>query len=758
MSSSQRSKPKKRSSGIGTPNTSSQGKPAHRKRKDTKLPLALGVGANDSHADIDVGTDSTAPPATTPTSIVSGTSDPNEGRLKCPCNHSDKTSSYVVCTGCLQEWHQNCANLIGLTPGAILKLLTWLCPRCFESPYAPSTPPPCDDPIKEFFLCIKDIKKCNEELHDSTSQVEWFNLHVKKLILDDEKFVNYSTKIDSLVSVMNVLNKKLGDAQVSGLSDDTIAKSLNDITEKVAFDSSCLNDNVATSLKSSEKAIKDLSDQNQELKHDLTKKLAELQEALAAERQPPPTAPSPATSETDPFLQSINERLDSIMKDQFDLKQSIGNQQPRSRSPPASSPSASPRRDDHRTPDRPRFVLSTNPTDHMEETRAEYVDKELSVELFEFLNSSDAQLTRKNGRSVGAYGEPYSYPGSGPAKKTALPPPVKCLIDKINIEFPGANINSCVINRYSGPSSSLPEHSDDEPCLTPGSSIYTVSLGSPAAVIYRDLITKVEKSALVEDRSLYVMSQKSQLFWTHRIDPPTDNADYIRISITLRSVSMNNLHSTILLGDSNTKYIHFEGDVANTGSGTRSTFGPKLPGKKVPTFHISQIDPLKCIGYQNIILHVGINDFNPRSKGRAVTDPNVDDVHSIFGNFVDKIERIKAYCPKSKLVISPILPTKLDTYNRRALKFNSMLFKYSDKFNDIKTLDFNSFLDFGKRYLDNSHGSYLNPSDPIHLGRMGVQNLAGIFKSAIFRNMVDGRSYNKMVTNRVYRSNFPPLA
>ena len=124
-------------------------------------------------------------------------------------------------------------------------------------------------------------------------------------------------------------------------------------------------------------------------------------------------------------------------------------------------------------------------------------------------------------------------------------------------------------------------------------------------------------------------------------------------------MAASNENSTLLLGDSNTKYVYLEGDSANpSGTGTKSTLGANLPGKKIPTYHIRQIDPLKCLGYQNILLHVGINDFNPRSKGREVTDPAVDDVRAIFNNFADKVDKIQAYCPYSKLIISPILLPK----------------------------------------------------------------------------------------------------
>ena len=64
------------------------------------------------------------------------------------------------------------------------------------------------------------------------------------------------------------------------------------------------------------------------------------------------------------------------------------------------------------------------------------------------------------------------------------------------------------------------------------------------------------------------------------------------------------LISTIILGDSNTKYLSF-----GTGVGT---FGQSVPGKRTAAFVTDQIDPKSCIGYPNIVVHVVINDLKDR--------------------------------------------------------------------------------------------------------------------------------------------------
>ena len=333
-----------------------------------------------------------------------------------------------------------------------------------------------------------------------------------------------------------------------------------------------------------------------------------------------------------------------------------------------------------------------------------------------------------------------------------IPDKIKRVMDMIIRDFPECDINQCTVNRFSR-SSHLPEHSDNERTIKPESNIFTVSVGVSRNVIFKDTISGTEKVVPIAGRSIYAMSQPSQCFWTHRINHDDDTDEGLRYSMTFRSVSAHNKNSTILLGDSNTKYHFLEGDKAVKG---KSTFGAEMPGKRVPTFHISQIDPLCCLGYKNIILHVGVNDFNPRSKGRLDTDPDAGDVRAHFANFAGKIKSIQALCPHAKLVVSPILPTKLKIYNDRAKRFNSMLFQYMQSQPEIKVLNFNSFLGRSDS-LDNELGSYLNPQDPLHLGRTGIMKLANMFKDAIFRSDVDGRAYSSILTNRTHALNFPAL-
>jgi hypothetical protein len=398
-------------------------------------------------------------------------------------------------------------------------------------------------------------------------------------------------------------------------------------------------------------------------------------------------------------------------------------------------------------------TVPENPTQHITDDRPDYV----SNELFEHLETLEFKKSNLNGRSVIQLGEAYHYTGSPANRRSPITGPLLDLMNRIKLDFSDNTVNSCLVNKFKGSACHLPEHSDNEKSLLPGSSIYTVSLGQPADIIFRNLVDGQETRHVADSNSMYTMSQPSQYYWTHRLDQCTDRPEeFVRYSITFRSIGgAYYKNSTVLLGDSNSKYIFLEGDEATKGK--KSTFGPQMPGKRIPTFHISQIDPQECLGYQNIIVHVGVNDFNPRSKGRVDSDPDANNVPEHFENYVTKIECIQALCPYAKLILSPILPTKLKVYNKRAIEFNKLLFEYLQTRPSIKSLNFNSFL--GKNnLLDDNMGSYLNPHDPVHLGRAGIMKLANMFRDCIFRQDVDGRAYSTVVdSSRAYASEFPAL-
>jgi hypothetical protein len=341
----------------------------------------------------------------------------------------------------------------------------------------------------------------------------------------------------------------------------------------------------------------------------------------------------------------------------------------------------------------------------------------------------------ENGHSVISFGEVYSYSGAKaltPCSKE-FPEIIDEVASQIKEKFPSTVINQCLINRCQDNTASLPKHSDNESCIVHGSEIFTVSIGGTCDVKFSKIAEPDSCiTQTVEGNSLYVMSKQSQNSWHHRIDPSTEPRQ-LRYSITFRYISSNNNEATIILGDSNTRFLKF-------GNG-KKTFGNKLPGKRVECFTIDKIDPNLCVGYRNVFIHCGVNSI----KGR---DANVP---SCVNDLVSKLDRICELCPYARVTVSPILPTKFARLNEKAILFNDMLFKNCSKNPRIGTLDFSTFVDSESGLLSEEFGRYRNPNDGIHLGSTGIYTLSRLIVKKVFGSPTDGRTYSEMVKIPVQR-------
>ena len=227
-----------------------------------------------------------------------------------------------------------------------------------------------------------------------------------------------------------------------------------------------------------------------------------------------------------------------------------------------------------------------------------------------------------------------------------MPAAIKTLIDEVLVpEFPdAATSNQCLINKYEGPECFLPRHCDDEKVIAPQSTVYTISLGDDSQVKFTNLHTGEQRILLAKGRSMYAFSRKSQAVWSHGIEKSAEFQG-VRFSITLRTIGKRFTRSTVILGDSHTRHLKF-----GEGNGT---FGFNMPGERVYTPLIEDIDPWTCVGYSNIIIHCGINNI----KGRGAN------VQQCANKFISKIAEIKAWCPKAKLTINPILPSRSESIN-----------------------------------------------------------------------------------------------
>ena len=115
----------------------------------------------------------------------------------------------------------------------------------------------------------------------------------------------------------------------------------------------------------------------------------------------------------------------------------------------------------------------------------------------------------------------------------------------------------------------------------------------------------------------------------------------------------NNRNSTLIVGDSNTHYIH------SYHEKSRSDLGKNIYGRRLKAYTIEDIQPRDCIGFQNIVVQVGLNNLK---NEYASADGRID-VAKTFDMWLHKLLQIRQLCPYSRIKVSPIPPTKI-----RALK------------------------------------------------------------------------------------------
>ena len=363
-------------------------------------------------------------------------------------------------------------------------------------------------------------------------------------------------------------------------------------------------------------------------------------------------------------------------------------------------------------------------------------------------NCQDFTKNVENGHSVTIMGYPYHYNGE---KHSGKPSDIHALIqeviDLIKLKHPDIELNSCLINKFCGPDAFCPEHADDEFSIAPGSFICTASVGCPATIKFREIHGHRTAEQKVEGNSLYIMSRTSQAFWKHQVPKNSSltNED-VRYSLTFRHVSDKFLKSTVIIGDSNTRYLNF-------GEGP-GTFGHNIPGERIEATFINKINPIDCIGYKNIFVHCGVNDIK---YYKINTEQKIC---MKFNELKDTIHQISVLCPTSKLCVSPILPTKSMDINNRALQFNSMLFKYKGSAEyRFDTMNFNIFVDESSGFLRPDLGRYRNPEDQLHLGAKGIGLLVSMVREKVYSSVISPypgyRKYSSVVqgngVNRVGR-------
>ena len=222
---------------------------------------------------------------------------------------------------------------------------------------------------------------------------------------------------------------------------------------------------------------------------------------------------------------------------------------------------------------------------------------------------------------------------------------------------------------------------------------------------------------VLHDNSLMVFSRKSQAYWRHEI-PVTENPHDVgvRYSLTIRTIKPYFINSTVIYGDSNTRFLEF-------GNG-EGKFGKWMPGQRIKTQRIQDIPAAENIyPYQNIVINVGINDINRRDRKSA---PEL--VHQLG----EKCRSIHKVYPTTRIYISPLLPTKDLNLNEQLWEFNERIISLCKSHHNLMYLNNHLFAD-SNGLLKPEYGRYFDSNDTIHLGKTGLRAFAAHIKSYIVR-------------------------
>ena len=367
---------------------------------------------------------------------------------------------------------------------------------------------------------------------------------------------------------------------------------------------------------------------------------------------------------------------------------------------------------------------------------------DLSEKIFNDYLNKEAEFKTEGDRKTMYFGEHgYKYTG-GYHEKCEMPEDLRQVIDNINKKYPCYKINSCLVTLYKDGQNHIPEHSDDEKCIDPESSILTVSLGAKRSMTFSSKFGSSMQSVDLPDRSIICSSRQSMEYWKHAILADT-SVKLPRISLTLRHNAPYFGNSTLVLGDSNTKYFEFgESTVENP------TFGRWMPGRRIKASKIRNLPTVDQIApYQNIVIHTGINDL--------LDDPSPAPIQ-LVRHLEYHCAQIHCISPTTKIIISPILPTKGKQINLKINSLNSLLYELCNKHPNLSLLSYahhifadnSGMLKAEMGRYDKTNNRSLD-SDIVHLGSKGLRALRWYIKSCIvktrYNNSIglhEGRSLN----------------
>ena len=665
----------------------------------------------------------------------------------CPCSQPNSKSSVTIeCVKCIQKWHSNCANLSEITQASVKKLVAagWNCPKCYISPYIDQER---GQNFKEFLRITSNIAKVNEELKENSQGIEFFNLHLRRLLLDEEEYVKDSERIShletSLEEIKTILCKKASPPPESPRF-QTLEDEIKDIKESVAKVTEVLvnihnkeitqpppnldnfvksAERVTSCISSLEKSNVSIMDKIESLKESVIQGASVKVESREDSDQRF-EALNVVIRDIDSQLKNINQHVCPAAKPvSLKLEDESDSEQEAVLSPAMTLNTLSA----HYQPPQEQNQCPCEPYECYKE---DAIPPAVHEKVTKLLDEHAEDFTSVGGsRDVLYFGEySYSYTGTKhEARETPLV--IQELLDSIRPHLPNPNcwLNSCLVTRYKGAGSHIPLHRDDEPPIDPESVIVTASLGNQRTLNFINNTGDQQRSLTLQDQSVYVMSRFSQDFWQHEISPLTPESsddgsetdESLRYSFTFRHISPHFINSTVLVGDSNTQEVKF-------GKGV-GTLGRWVPGKRIKAAKIEHIPSPQEIGpYRNIVVHTGINNLTNESRPSN---------RVLASKLKAKCSDITSVYPKAKVYVSLLLPTKSRLVNKRVSDFNNLILDMVFGLKNVFIID-NSIIGDESGCMPAMYGRYLrnsvpNVNDIVHLGRTGIKMFCMNIKKSI---------------------------
>ena len=361
---------------------------------------------------------------------------------------------------------------------------------------------------------------------------------------------------------------------------------------------------------------------------------------------------------------------------------------------------------------------SINGKDLLQRFDVASLDDELEFD-YTFANRKVAYWGDFSYKYAGGYHAPKPKP-TGPIF-TELITATEELCKQNGIDF--KSFNSCLITKYDTPHSSLPPHSDDEPCIVPGSDIFTVSLGGTRDILFRRLppAEECEETLTVSHGDCYLMSRASQDIFDHSVKKrETGLFDGARISLTFRQLRNPKLHTPSRSGPAPTfqqstkpkpKRVLILSDSKNASFDCSQFRGPIIAFRRNLFFLRDLNSHREAIEQADIVLiSSGINDLEKNHAPARLLHDHVRD-------FVAQFPRTEFLFDSVSAIALRADPHRLR--NDRIDDFNELMFHLS-----LHTAHFKLFdnPNFGTAHL---------AADGLHMNQSGQQSMSDCWINCI---------------------------